>query len=113
MGKNKLAGLLQKEFDKGFVEGMRCGIQYNNDLYHMTLNDPDVVGKDTFGGGRLEKVHHAVEKLSDYFIPALNSEHPECDVFRDKMDKKLMKIFKDKFLPFELRYPELKKVTYK
>lgn len=112
MAKNKLAMLLQKEYEKGFADGIRCGIQYNNDLYHMALNDPDIVGKDVFGGGRLEKIHHAVEDMSDYYHLVLNADHVECDVYREKMDKKLSKIFKDKFLPFELRYPELKDVSY-
>lgn len=113
MAKNKLASLLQNEFDKGFRAGIRCGIQYNNDLYHMALNDSDVVGKDIFGSGRLEKIHHAVEDLSDYYSDALDADKPEADVFRDKIDKRLQKALKDKFQPWEIRYPELKAVKYK
>ena len=113
MAKNKLASLLQQEFDKGFSAGIRVGLQFNNDLYHMALNDSDVVGKDIFGSGRLENIHHAVEDLSNRFADALDASRPEADVFRDKIDKRLQKALKDKFQPWEIRYPELKAVKYK
>lgn len=95
-----------------FKAGMRCGIQFNSDLYHMVLNDPDVMGKDTFGAERLRKIHRAVEAATEYYDPVLNSKHPECDVFREHMDRKLRKIWKDELTTFEKRYDELAECSY-
>lgn len=98
--------------DAIFSAGIRCGIQYNNDLYHIALNDPDIMGKDVFGAKRLEKLHRAVEAMSEYYEPALSVKNPEADVFRDRIDRRLRKIWKDRLLPFEERLDELKKVSY-
>lgn len=98
--------------DRMFSAGMRCGIQYNNDIYHVVLNDPEIMGKDTFGAERLEKIHRAAERMSDYYSPALDASDPEADYYRDKLDKRLRKIWKDKLLPFEERLHELKKISY-
>ena len=110
--KNAFLDKQRKTEDAIFNAGVRVGIQYNNDLYHIALNDPDVMGKDVFGEGRLEKVHNAVQGLSDYYEPALDSRHPECDVYRERMDRKLKKIWKDRLVPFEKRLDELKAVRY-
>ena len=98
--------------DAMFQAGMRCGIQYNNDIDHIVLNDPDIMGKDVMGAKRLEKIHKAAEAMSEYYEPALDARKPEADVFRDRMDKKLRKIWGDRMVPFEERLDELKKCRY-
>lgn len=95
-----------------FNAGLRCGMQFNNDMYQLALNCPDVMGKDVFGEGRMEKLQIAVQSLSDYYEPALDSRHPECDVYRDRIDKGLFKIWKHRLIPFEQRLDELKAVRY-
>lgn len=112
MKKNGFLDRQRKMEDAIFSAGIRCGIQYNNDIYHMVLNDPDIMGKDVFGAKRLEKVHKATEAMSEYYEPALNTRNPECDVFRERMDRKLRKIWKDRLIPFERRLGELKKCHY-
>lgn len=111
-GKNAFLEKQRKMEDAIFSAGIRCGIQYNNDCYHIVLNDPDVMGRNTFGAKRLEEIHRAVEAMSDYFEPALNTRNPECDVFRDRMDRRLRRIWKDRLCPFEERLHELKKCSY-
>ena len=101
--KNAFLDRQRKLEDAIFNAGLRCGIQYNNDIYHIILNDPDIMGKDVFGAGRLEKIHNAAQALSDYYEPVLDSRDPECDVFRDHMDRRLRKIWKDRLVPFEKR----------
>lgn len=98
--------------DRMFSAGIRCGIQYNNDMYHIVLNDPEIMGKDTFGAERLEKIHKAVEKMSDHYSSALDANDPEADYYREKLDSRLRKIWKDKLLPFEERLHELRKISY-
>lgn len=110
--KNAFLERQRKNEDAIFNAGIRVGIQYNNDIYHIILNDPDIMGKDVFGEKRLEKVHLAAQELSDYYESALDIKDPECDVFRDRMDRRLRKIWKDRLVPFERRYDELKAVRY-
>lgn len=98
--------------DEWLSEGIRIGIQFNNDLMFLVLNDPDLMGKDVFGAARLEKVHRAAEELSNYFADMLDARKPEADVLRDKMDRRLIKILGDKFVPFEKRYDTLTEVKY-
>ncbi len=113
-----MANYLLKKIEEarleGFNMGLRVGIQYNNDIYQTVLNDSDVMGKDTFGEKRMEKIHHAAEAASEYYYPALNGKtNNEADVYRDKLDKKMQKIHGKQFEPFSKRYPELVEVSYK
>ena len=111
-GKNAFLEKQRQKEDAIFSSGIRCGIQYNNDIFHIVLNDPDIMGKDTFGAERLEKIHKAVEAASEYYADALDAKKIEADVYRDKLDRRLRKIWKDKLLPFEKRFDELKQVSY-
>lgn len=111
-GKNAFLEKQRQREDDIFSAGLRCGIQYNNDIYHIVLNDPDVMGKDTFGAARLEKIHKAAEEASDYYSVALDARKPEADVYRERMDRKLRKIWKDRLIPFEERLHELTKCSY-
>ena len=110
--KNAFLEQQRKMEDAIFSAGIRCGIQWNNDIYHMVLNDPKVMGKDTFGAVRLERIHKAAEEASDYYYLALDARNPEADVYRDRIDRRLRKIWKDRLIPFEDRLHELTKCSY-
>ena len=112
MKKNSFLDRQRKMEDAIFNAGLRCGIQYNNDIYHIILNDPDIMGKDVFGAKRLEKIHRAAEAASEYYEPALDAKNPEADVFRERLDKKLKKIWGERLVPFERRLDELKECRY-
>lgn len=116
MGKNDLARRVKEAYNAGFLEGMNkgieTGIQYNNDIYQCILNDPAVMGKDTFGKDRMLKVHQAAEAASEYYSPALRASENESDVYRSKLDAKLKKIWGDMLMPFEKRMPELTECSY-
>ena len=111
MGQN-LAKRINQMQDTFFSEGIRVGIQYNNDLMFLVLNDPDYMGKDVFGAKRLQKLHEAAEEAGNYFADMLDARKPEADVLRAKMDKRLKQILGDKFAPFEVRYDTLTEVRY-
>ena len=101
MGKKSfLAQKIDEAYNQGFLDGInkgiRIGIQFNNDIYQILLNSPEVVGKDVFGQKRLVKLHHAAE----------------ADVLQNKIDKRLKKIFGDMFMPFPQRYPDLVECSY-
>lgn len=117
MAKNKLAKMLDDAYNKGFLEGMNkgvdTGIQYNSDIYQCILNDASVMGKDVFGQGRMLKIHRAVEAMSDEYTPCMwGVTDPEADVWQEKLDAKLKKVWGNMLMPFPKRYPHLVEVSY-
>lgn len=113
MGKN---GYLQrrKARDTVMQDAIRQTYQqYLTDMLILTLNDPEVMGKDVFGYARLKKVLDAWGKKYDEYFDALTM-NPEADYARDKMDAAIKGIVKDHqdFFPFEERYKWLPEIRY-
>lgn len=105
--------MLQKEKDASFMHGMEVGAQFMVDCWMVTLNDPDVMGRDVFGKERMKRVAKAVEANYDKYLPAFNvSKNKEADVWQDRLDEKLEKIFKDELDPFPVRHPLIRKIKY-
>lgn len=114
---NKLAKMLNDAYERGFIEGMNkgidTGIQYNNDIYQCILNDPDIMGKDVFGQKRMLKIHMAAEAMSEEYTPCMYGvTDPEADVWQEKLDAKLKKVWGELFVPFAKRYTHLVEVSY-
>ena len=80
-------------------------MQLMADSLAITLNDPAVMGKDTFGGERLKRVMAALVDTFTACYPALTDD-PEADYVRARMDSTLRRIFGVDFEPFEVRYPK-------
>lgn len=85
-------------------------IQYMTDTLVLTLNDPDVMGKDVFGKTRLNKVIRAWEKVFDRYHAALE-KNDEADYQQIKLDQRLEAIFGEDIPRFGERYPWLKDKT--
>ena len=87
--------------------------QYMTDTLILTLNDPEVMGKDVFGYKRLKKVLEAWGKCYDKYFDAL-TKNPEADYAREKMDRLMKQICGDSgdFVPCEERYEWLPEITY-
>ena len=85
-------------------------IQYMTDTLALTLNDPDVMGKDVFGKKRLEKIIKAWGVTYDKYHGALEKTD-EADYWQIKLDGHLEAIFGDSFSKFGVRYPWLKDLT--
>ena len=112
-----LAMKIDEAYNKGFLEGMNkgveTGIQYNNDIYQCVLNDPAVMGKDTFGRSRMLKIHRAAEDMSELYTPCMwPVTDPEADVWQERLDEKLKRIWGEMFVPFVKRYTHLVEVNY-
>ncbi len=88
-------------------------VQYMTDTLILTLNDPEVMGKDVFGYRRLKKVLDAWGRYYDLFFDALTKK-PEADYAREKMDRIIRQICRDTddFFPFEERYDWLPEIRY-
>lgn len=117
MAKNHLKKMLDEAYNKGFLEGMNkgidTGIQYNNDVYQCILNDPAIMGKDTFGPKRMLKIHRAAEAMSEEYTRCMYGvTDPEADVWQAKLDAKLKKVWGALLVPFPQRYPYLVECNY-
>jgi hypothetical protein len=92
MGKN---GFLERQaaMQRGFFEaGLQSGRQQIIDMVSLVLRDPEIMGKDTFGGTRLLKV---VKGIGDY-IDKYNlawQKHDETDYYRTKLDEALAEAY--------------------
>ena len=82
--------------------------QYMTDMLILTLNDPEVMGKDVFGEKRIRRVVEAWGKVFDKYHGALE-KGDEQDYWQIKMDMNLKGILGEKdFEPFEKRYEWVK-----
>lgn len=91
--------------------GMDTAWQEFWDLLCITLNDPDVMGKDTFGKKRLLKLRAAIQERETIYCNGLNSG-PEADYYQEKLDDALRKIFGPELAPFKDRYPYIPQLGY-
>ena len=104
MAKN---GYLEKQraMQRGFFDtGLQCGRQQILDMMSLALNDPDIMGKDTFGKDRLLKVIKGIGQYIDTYQVAWERD-AETDYYRAKMDEALARVYgKDLHDSFLTRY---------
>lgn len=91
--------------------GEKFGIQKMWDYLCIALHDPKVMGKDTFGEKRLERLFEALQRLANEYSVAFSQEK-EADYYQDLMYRQLRDIYGDRAEPFYVRYPDLKKIKY-
>lgn len=85
-------------------------IQFMTDTLVLTLNDPEVMGKDVFGKKRLLKIIEAWGKTYDKYHGALE-KGDEADYHQIKLDQRLQSIFGEDFQRFGERYSWLNDLT--
>lgn len=85
--------------------------QYMVDMLMITLHDPEIMGKDTFGKERLKRVLAALDKNYHAYFDALRNQ-PETDYQRDRLDRALREILGNDLVPFEKRYDFVHTVRY-
>lgn len=74
------------------------------DTLAMVLNDPDVMGRDTFGAKRLMRICEAFNEKYAVTKLALR-DHEDSDYIRAKIDQAQAKIFGPDYLHWQDRYP--------
>jgi hypothetical protein len=83
----------QKAMQRTFFEaGLQSGRQQIIDMMSLVLNDPDIMGKNTFGKDRLLKVVNGIGEYIDTYQKAWEKDD-ETDYYRAKMDEALAKIY--------------------
>lgn len=93
---NKNAYLEKQRIEKKafFDAGLQMGRQQILDMMSLVLNDPEIMGKDTLGKGRLSKVVVGIGQYIDTFQKAWERDD-ETDYYRAKMDERLAAIYGD------------------
>lgn len=85
----------QRAIQKAYFEaGLQSGRQQIMDMMSLVLNDPDIMGKDTFGKDRLLKVVKGIGEKIDYFQPAWEKSD-DADYYQKEMDDSLAKVYGD------------------
>lgn len=92
MAKNGYLARQKALQDACFEAGLRCGRQQILDMVSLVLRDPDIMGKDTFGGKRLMKIVKGVGDYIDKYNLAWQ-KHDDTDYWRDKMDEALAEAY--------------------
>ena len=92
MAKNNFLARQEAAYRMFFQEGLYAGRQQILDMMSIVLNDPEVMGKDTFGKVRLIKVITAIGACLDSYQKAWERDD-ETDYYRVKMDKELARIY--------------------
>lgn len=100
----------QEEIDAYMQIAERITRQFDVDTFQIALGRYE---KIAFGFMRIMEITLLAEQVRNEYRGAI-TKGPEADVYRHHMDQELIEIAKDKVpvLPFEARYPELKKQTY-
>jgi hypothetical protein len=112
MGKNAFLDKQRKEKRFYFDAGLQMGRQQIIDMFCLALNDPDVMGKDTFGKDRLLKVIKSVGDYIDVFQKAWERDD-ETDYYRCKLDERLAEIYGDGMIDtFLIRYEYCTEFNY-
>ena len=92
MGKNGFLERQRIERQSYFDAGLQMGRQQILDMMSIVLNDPDIMGKDTFGKERLIRVVKGIGEYIDVFQKSWERDD-ETDYYRAKMDERLCSIY--------------------
>lgn len=86
--------LLKREIERQtyFHVGLQSGRQQIIDMMTIVLNDPVIMGKDTFGRDRILKVVKGIGDYIDVFQKAWERDD-ETDYYRHKLDCVLARIY--------------------
>lgn len=82
------------------------------DMLMVTLNDPEVIGKDVFEAQRIAKIVDAMGKKFDQYHGTLEGG-PEAGYLQEKLDRLPEPIAGKRFAPFADRYKWIKKIFYR
>ena len=106
-------GYLEKRqaMHQGLLDtGEQIGMQKMWDYIQLTLRDPEVMKKDTFGKERLDRIYQQLKVLVDRYHICFTDDK-EADYYQEELDAQLRKGCNE-FYPFYERYPQLKQLGY-
>lgn len=109
--KNAYLAKQKDKYQTYFDAGERIGMQKMWDYMVLVLRDPAIMGKDTFGKERLDRIWEHLKDVTEFYHTAFTDD-VEADYYQELMDKQFRAIWGDKTLPFYERYDELKRQKY-
>lgn len=103
----------QRKIQQTYLDiGEEMGIQKAWDYIQIVLRNPEVMGKNAFGKGKMKKVYEELAKVSDHYKTAF-SDDKEADYRQEELDGVLREIWEDDLVPFKDRYPYIRQFNYK
>lgn len=111
MGKNEFLKKRDARDQAMLDAGEQIGMQKMWDYVQLALRDPEIMGKDTFGRMRLEKLFRKLSEMADYYHTAFTDD-VEADHRQEELDRLLGEIWQEDLSTFYDRYPQLKKQKY-
>lgn len=98
------------EVQAAFEIGLRVGRQQTIDFLQLALQQ-----KHGMGEKRIWEILMEIKNLYNQFHPAYDIKHPECDYFRELLDRALSQNCgkEHPLIPFAERYEDLKQVSYR
>lgn len=108
MSKSGLLQRMQESKLDYILTGERIGRQEVVDAVAIALHE------NGWGYGRIRALLDRTSALLDYYAPAFTLGM-EQDIYQERMDRELRDIIKDEkdFVPFSVRYSEIKTAGYK
>ena len=108
-----MSGYLDRQFagfQAGVETGERLARQFDIDCFQIALSRYERLN---LGFQRIMEITNLAEQVRAEYKPALQGGS-EADVYQHHMDQELSEIIKGnmELIPFEKRYPELKKQRY-
>ena len=108
-----MSGYLDRQFagfQAGVETGERLARQFDIDCFQIALSRYERLN---LGFQRIMEITNLAEQVRAEYKLALQGG-PEADVYQHHMDQELSEIIKGNMdlIPFEVRYPELKKQRY-
>lgn len=95
-----------------FRAGLEVGRQQIIDMMTLVLGNPEIMGKDTFGGMRTVAVLQGIKEELEFWNPAWQKDD-DTDVYRVKLDERLADRLGKKMLDsFQSRYPCMLEYDY-
>lgn len=91
--------------------GEELGMQKMWDYIQIVLRDPEIMGRDTFGKERINRIFNGLKELADHYHVAFTDDK-EADYYQEKLDAALREIHGDELQVFYERYPYIKKMDY-
>lgn len=92
MAKNDFLAKQRAAQDAFFLAGLQSGRQQIMDMMSLVLNDPDIMGKNTFGKDRLIKVVTGIGEYIDKYQIAWEKSD-EADYYQKKLDSELARVY--------------------
>lgn len=98
------------EKQAAFDIGLSVGRQQTIDFVQIALRM-----KHGMGEKRLWELLQEIKSLYDEFWPAFDVRHPECDFYRERLDRALKEGCgkEHPLVPFRERYEHMKQVNYR